>query len=605
MRPWKGANLHVVLDKGVPIKSLNEIKCVLVSALASHGQISDALNIYEEIKQAECNVEPKAIICLIEHLHSEGELGRLLQLLAEVNDPEYWIDGCCRVILYCVAHKHLSSTVDLLKQLKDKFCDDEVATEVLFDEVFCKIAETEPSDLQFGLDLLQAIKEELQVRPSRRSLDFLLSACVSAKDLNGSLLIWKEYHASGLPYNGLTFLRMYQALLASGDLKAATKMLNKIPKDDPHVRCVINACSTGVRAGGGVSGAVEEEGLQSHQQAPRRQASPLRRGFQLHRLSLLQRLRHFATVGGNRVTVYQCLDGGVIAVLQSYIDEDKDESFYTVSWACNTDGTPLLVTGGINGIIRVMDAGNEKIYKSFVGHGDSVNEIRTQALKPSLVVSASKDESVRLWNVHTGICILIFAGAGGHRNEVLSVDFHPSDIYRIASCGMDNTVKIWSMKEFWTYVEKIIHMDRSSFKISHKICSIPCIYSFNSFKLFDFIAHLQSVDNEIVLWEPKMKEQSPGEGSVDILQKYPVPECDIWFIKFSCDFHYNAAAIGNREGKIFVWELQSSPPVLIAKLSHVQSKSPIRQTAMSFDGSTILSCCEDGTIWRWDTVATS
>lgn len=32
-----------------------------------------------------------------------------------------------------------------------------------------------------------------------------------------------------------------------------------------------------------------------------------------------------------------------------------------------------------------------------------------------------QDESVRLWNVQTGVCVLVFAGAGGHRNEVLSV----------------------------------------------------------------------------------------------------------------------------------------------------------------------------------------
>lgn len=33
---------------------------------------------------------------------------------------------------------------------------------------------------------------------------------------------------------------------------------------------------------------------------------------------------------------------------------------------------------------------NAYIVQSFVGHGESINEIRTQALKPSLVVSASK-----------------------------------------------------------------------------------------------------------------------------------------------------------------------------------------------------------------------
>ncbi|KAI4322824.1 hypothetical protein L6164_022481 [Bauhinia variegata] len=327
-------------------------------------------------------------------------------------------------------------------------------------------------------------------------------------------------------------------------------------------------------------------------------------------------LNVFATAGGNRVTVYQCLEGGIIALLQSYIDEDvsegsKEESFYTVSWASGTDGTPFVVAGGCNGIIRIIDIGTEKIHKSFIGHGDSINEVRTQPLRPSLIVSASKDESVRLWNVHTGICVLIFAGAGGHRNEVLSVDFHPSDMYRIASCGMDNTVKLWSMKEFWPYVEKSFTWTDlpSKFPTKHVqfpvfIASVHTNYVDCNRWLGDFILS-KSVDNEIVLWEPKLKEQIPGEGTADVLQKYPVPESDIWFIKFSCDFSYNAVAIGNREGKIFVWEVQSSPPVLIARLTHAQSKAPIRQTALSYDGSTILCSCEDGTIWRWDAVTTS
>lgn len=233
---------QVVLDKGVPIKSLTEIKSVLVSTLASHGQISDALNIYMEIKQSGGSVVPKAIISLIEHLHPEGELSVLLQLMEEVNDPYYWIDGCCRVILYCVRNKDLRSAVDLLKKLAERFQDDELAREVIFDEVFSQIADMEPPDLEIGIGLLQAVKEDLNLCPSRKCLDFLLSACVSAKDLQKSQLVWKEYRIAGLPYNILSYLRMYQAYLASGHLKAAHSFLKHIPKDDPHVRYVIHAC---------------------------------------------------------------------------------------------------------------------------------------------------------------------------------------------------------------------------------------------------------------------------------------------------------------------------------------------------------------------------
>lgn len=47
------------------------------------------------------------------------------------------------------------------------------------------------------------------------------------------------------PYMGffpLMLCRMYQALLASGGHVSAKVMLNKIPKDDPHVRIVIQEC---------------------------------------------------------------------------------------------------------------------------------------------------------------------------------------------------------------------------------------------------------------------------------------------------------------------------------------------------------------------------
>ncbi|KAL8146938.1 pentatricopeptide repeat-containing protein At4g04790, mitochondrial-like [Apium graveolens] len=240
---------QVVLDKGVPVKNLNEIKSVLVSALAIHGKVADALGIYEELKHAKCNLEPKAVLSLIEHLQNERDSNRLIELLEELKETDYWVNGCFRVVSYSVRHKFLGTAVDLLKKLRNEFRDDEMASEVLFDEVFCQVAEAEPVDLQIGLNLLQAIKKELGLYPSRKSLDFLLTACAKAKDLHSCFLIWQEYEEAGLPYNVLTFLRMYQALLALGDGKTAKKILNQIPRDDPHVCCVIDASQTAYGTG--------------------------------------------------------------------------------------------------------------------------------------------------------------------------------------------------------------------------------------------------------------------------------------------------------------------------------------------------------------------
>ncbi|KAL5206715.1 hypothetical protein ABZP36_034924 [Zizania latifolia] len=97
------------------------------------------------------------------------------------------------------------------------------------------------------------------------------------------------------------------------------------------------------------------------------------------------------------VSIYRCLMNGNFALLQVYLDDEvssatipnvfsfsscftlmacifsnhgelriasqRDESFYTVSWACDTDGTPLLVAAGKSGVIRIINCATEKIHK--------------------------------------------------------------------------------------------------------------------------------------------------------------------------------------------------------------------------------------------------
>lgn len=57
--------LQIISNKQIPAKYLNDVKSALVGALASNGKLSDALEIYEEMKSAKSELDPKAIKSLI------------------------------------------------------------------------------------------------------------------------------------------------------------------------------------------------------------------------------------------------------------------------------------------------------------------------------------------------------------------------------------------------------------------------------------------------------------------------------------------------------------------------------------------------------------
>ncbi|CAN6458007.1 unnamed protein product [Victoria cruziana] len=206
---------EVVLDHRIQPKNFFEVKSALVLSLASCGQMSEALDVYEEIKVAGFRPDPKAVISLIEHNQSDGKLDLLLQLLGDLNDKPSWCDGCGRVFLYCVQYKNQSCAINLLKKLKEK---DELAADYFCDQAFGVIYNMDPADVEIGLSLLQGVKEDVGLAPSRTSLDFLLSTCVGAKDAHSARLIWKEYEKANIPFNVLTSLRYVSLFEFSVDI---------------------------------------------------------------------------------------------------------------------------------------------------------------------------------------------------------------------------------------------------------------------------------------------------------------------------------------------------------------------------------------------------
>ena len=54
-------------------------------------------------------------------------------------------------------------------------------------------------------------------------------------------------------------------------------------------------------------------------------------------------------------------------------------------------------------------------------------------------MSASSDNTAKLWEAHTGVPILTLKG---HANAVISASFSP-DGSRIVTAGLDNAVKVW------------------------------------------------------------------------------------------------------------------------------------------------------------------
>ena len=78
------------------------------------------------------------------------------------------------------------------------------------------------------------------------------------------------------------------------------------------------------------------------------------------------------------------------------------------------------------------------------GHGGKINHLTNHPFDNNVVISSSGDHSIRMWNIESGMCLCIFGGHNGHRDEVLCSSVHINGRY-LASCSIDHSIKIWDL----------------------------------------------------------------------------------------------------------------------------------------------------------------
>ena len=99
---------------------------------------------------------------------------------------------------------------------------------------------------------------------------------------------------------------------------------------------------------------------------------------------------YFATVGSNYASVYR-LDNNSITPVCIFQDQDSTEKWFSCCWSIDVDtGHPLLIVGGNNGIIKILNCHTHLVEKVLLGHGASIYDLSTHPQDPSILLSASQ-----------------------------------------------------------------------------------------------------------------------------------------------------------------------------------------------------------------------
>lgn len=335
--------------------------------------------------------------------------------------------------------------------------------------------------------------------------------------------------------------------------------------------------------------------------------------------------------GGNYIKVFDYKDifEQKIDAIEGFYAENEVFHALSISETKQSDRTvKVIAAGGTSSIIRLINLNDYVEFKQLIGHRNEIYDLKFHPFESDLLLSASKDFSVRLWSIFTGTQIVIFGGPEGHSAEVLSIDWHLSAEYFV-SAAIDGYVKIWqiddniknkikesreinknnelntNIKEEKKYFKTLIKSNTMFSCNSIHDNYVDCV-KFNG----NFILS-KSVDGKIKEWFPIFNSEGDYFYLINTYS-YSLSE-KVWYMKFNTDVGYRYLSVGNNKGNVLLFELNRNENVneddfnyyyTVKEVCMIASSSEytIRQTAFHKDLKFLVWVNDEGYLFVSDII---
>ncbi|KAI8084345.1 WD40-repeat-containing domain protein, partial [Gilbertella persicaria] len=150
------------------------------------------------------------------------------------------------------------------------------------------------------------------------------------------------------------------------------------------------------------------------------------------------------TVGGCELSVYDnehC--GDHLDIMSNFDITPEDESLVhkhqleTFCWSYR-DGDVLLATAGGDGLVHIISLANSEEIMALQGHKKTIYDLQSHPHNDNMILSTSKDGTMRLWDIHSGQCLVVFEADA----TVACFDYSGT---KLISGGSRGDLRLWNI----------------------------------------------------------------------------------------------------------------------------------------------------------------